>query len=293
MRGNGKGSAIYTVRPDGLGLALLSPRGSSGSGFEYRNPAWSPDGHRLAFERCSLAVNPCGSGYSLWTMRADGSQLRQIAACSNTFCPTHPSWLADGKTLVVESNSALWMIGADGERPRLFLRPPLPAGASRGGADFPYASPKTAWVAYRTFFANASDADNWSIRAVRQDGTGDQAVTTSQPQAGVRDSQIEDMPSGWSPKGDLLLDIRDLWVSGTLQWSRLYVVNPSNKGTRLLAKVNVNNASFSSDGRSIAVTTNSAPHVAVVGVNGGTMRRLTTPPPGTWEWDVAWQPSTR
>lgn len=65
---------------------------------ENRDPAWSPDGQRLAF-----VSNRSGS-WEVWTMRPDGSDQRQI---THTHSPgaAHPVWSPDGQWILFLSRA--------------------------------------------------------------------------------------------------------------------------------------------------------------------------------------------
>lgn len=59
---------VVVVRADGSGETVLTH-----SGGDKNSPAWSPDGSRIVF---SLAVGD--DTYDLWTMKADGTGVRQL-----------------------------------------------------------------------------------------------------------------------------------------------------------------------------------------------------------------------
>jgi Tol biopolymer transport system component len=61
---------IYTVRPDGTGLQRVRRESKRSYSFE---PVWSPDGSRIAMVHGTRHTFP-----HIWTMRADGTDLRQI-----------------------------------------------------------------------------------------------------------------------------------------------------------------------------------------------------------------------
>ena len=92
---------IYTVNTDGSFLTQL---------VQGTDPAWSPDGKRLAF-----TANYAGNN-DIYTMDANGGNLTQI-----TFSPSddrEPCWSPDGNWIAFASDRAgnpdIWIIGADG-----------------------------------------------------------------------------------------------------------------------------------------------------------------------------------
>src|ERR687895_2844660 len=70
---------LFVVRPDGSGLRRLTRRGGA-------EPAWAPDGKRIAFAR----------GRNVYVMRADGSRLRRLTRRGGVT----PVWSPDGKWLL-------------------------------------------------------------------------------------------------------------------------------------------------------------------------------------------------
>ncbi len=78
----GPGS-IWTVAADGSDLRRLT------SGFDARDPAWSPNGVRIVFTRVDA------TGWHLWTMNAaDGAKLRRFT--TGPALDFEPSWSPDG-----------------------------------------------------------------------------------------------------------------------------------------------------------------------------------------------------
>ena len=66
---------IWQVNADGTGLHELLHATSDGNGFDD-GPAFTPDGQHIVFTRCC----PKNSGYSLWIMNADGTNLKKLTS---------------------------------------------------------------------------------------------------------------------------------------------------------------------------------------------------------------------
>ena len=70
----GRSENVFTVRPDGSHLKKLTH--DKGGVVESNNPAWSPDGKRIAFLRGDPDGDPPTA--DLYTMRADGTHVRRV-----------------------------------------------------------------------------------------------------------------------------------------------------------------------------------------------------------------------
>jgi Tol biopolymer transport system component len=79
---------LWTIRPDGSGLTRLT-RTATREG----NPAWSPDGTKLAYD----------SRGSIFVANADGKDARNITAVGSEpdvgNCDSEPTWSPDGKQI--------------------------------------------------------------------------------------------------------------------------------------------------------------------------------------------------
>ncbi|MFI5955405.1 TolB family protein [Cryptosporangium sp. NPDC051539] len=69
---------IVEMRADGSNETALTS-----SGGDKNSPAWSPDGSTIVFSYTSAKAMQQGDTYDLWTMKADGSRLKQLTSTKN------------------------------------------------------------------------------------------------------------------------------------------------------------------------------------------------------------------
>jgi WD40-like Beta Propeller Repeat len=92
---------IYTINPDGSGLANLT--NSPGDDF---NPSWSANGNYIVFESLREAVN----GAQIYWMRADGTKQTHVPFPERG----SPRFSADGTEIAFNEGHSLALIQSDG-----------------------------------------------------------------------------------------------------------------------------------------------------------------------------------
>jgi TolB protein len=77
---------IYSIEPDGAGLLQLTS-----NAVDDDDPAWSPDGTRIAFVRTGSCQTACKA---IWVMDADGTGQTAVTGWSNAIADTAPVWVS-------------------------------------------------------------------------------------------------------------------------------------------------------------------------------------------------------
>jgi TolB protein len=286
--------SIYTIAPDGSGERRVTrpPRGVSDV-----QPDWSKDGSRIVFQR-EFPDKP----YESWSVRPDGSDLRQAdAECPEGIPPSQiceenePAWSPNGRLAFSWAYgrlkqirgeewievSAIAVMDSDGSNVRQLTQLKRPTTSED---QQPVWSPDGRRIAFQRENSTARPVGRRAIFVVNADGTGVRRLTPWSIDAG-------DHPD-WSPDGRrILFRSRSFDDTGT----NLYTVRPDGTGltqvTRFPRTTEVLSASFSPDGKWIVVSRTGRgglPDLFAVRPDGTGLRPITR----TTRWESApdWGP---
>lgn len=268
--------SVGTVSPDGGPESTLVTDGLE--------PAWSPDGKRLAF------VSRRSGDYDLYVAGADGSNLRELTRRGTD--ESAPAWSPDGKRLVFVRGSAggysqederfgIYVVNADGSHLRRVTK--------RAGyfQRAPTWSPNGKWIAFLLEDSVEVMQTELDLYLVHPNGRRLHPLTQT---AADEDS------ASWSPDGTRLLFDRDRDGSGGHD---VGVLNLRTRTTRLLIAGATDDAepTWSPDGTMIAFTRWTYPPddpdfnprgaIYLADANGKNVRRLTID--SNDAWGAAWQ----
>ena len=238
--GNLDNADIEVVNADGSGLRSLTGT----SPFQNLQPAWSPDGSRIAFSSDrDNAQRETHTHFEVYVMNADGSGVRRLTF-SNTQGngASSPHWSPDGRRIVfaddlTNGNSALYVMNSDGSGIR---RLTSDADVAAGVQEvFPAWSP-----------------DGNRIAFIRHPSTGptDLVLRNLDGSHPVVAGQAFGQPA-WSPDGrHLAVHVED----AATKTSRIEVLAADGSGATTIVSVPepavATNAAWSHDGTAVAFT---------------------------------------
>ena len=236
-----------------LGASGGKPRNLTANEVDDTDPAWAPDGRRIAFVR----------GGDLYVMDAAGSHVRRLTRTAAA--ESDPAWSPDGRRLAfarrVGRVAQIFVSDPDGRHAQQITR-------EEAGAEDP------AWSPDGRRLAGSSGGVVFTIAL---DGSNLQRLPPAQ------EDDPGDTEPAWSPDGRTIAFSRALFALGT---SAIWVANADGTGERRLVG-EASTPAWSPDGRRLAFVRRphlvqdkdgiyevGGPTVAVVAAGGGPKRNL-------------------
>lgn len=148
-----QGGDLWTISPTGF----LAHRLTRTPDVTESAPAWSPRGLRIAYTAEPASAGPSDREHSIWTIRIDGRQARDLSAVTPAapgLEDANPDWSPDGAQIVFDTRRGeselvngpgIWVMQADGSAPHV-----LSEGGYHIGSSNPVFSPDGRQIAEAT-----------------------------------------------------------------------------------------------------------------------------------------------
>jgi Tol biopolymer transport system component len=245
---------------ESTGIASMNPDGSGQWGVELQvgdtQPAWSPDGTKLA------VVTHWAGRNGIELLQPNGDALGMLTTDGGD---AFPAWSSDGKTVAFTNGPNVFLIGADGSNRRK-----LTSDDVFGFAYRPTWSADGTTIAYASFRGSGGT----HIYAVNV-ATGMETALTS--------GFTYDAAPAWSPDGSTIV-----FTSARGPDEGIYAMNADGTGVRMLTSgtIYADDAAWSPDGTQIAFTSNS--QIWVMNADGGNPHQIGKS--NDYDGYPAWQP---
>jgi tricorn protease-like protein len=290
----GVGCSIPLLCAGMLSILVFAGLFTGEAGDVDENPAWSPDGRRIAFDS-----NRDGN-FDIFVMNSDGSEVVQLtrsltAALSDwiwvhTASDGHPAWSPDGSQIIFVSsrdNGMMTYVDTD-----IYVMEADGAGMANLTHGYSSVEYRPNWSPDGKSIVFEGDRDpaqrspdtvelNWDLYVVNADGSGVQRLTF----ASVPEGQ-----AAWSPDGTQLA-----YASEWEDRCDIYVMEPSGRNFLQLTSGpgSAEEPDWSPDGSWIVFSSDrdGSWHLYVMGANGSNVTQLTFGPGNDHQPD--WSPDGR
>jgi len=223
--------AIYEMNADGGAQHRLTDAETDVSKpeglFFQVEPAWSPDGAKIAF---SSGRN---GSFDIYVMNADGTGTARLTSTRKD--ESHPTWSADGGAIAFARAQDIYVMNVDGSDARRISD--LDAEEAE-----PAWSPDSKWIAYVRRDPGTDVRDLWIMKP---DGAGARRVTSL---------HANSVNPAWSPDSTRIAFASN--VLGPLY--DIFMVTVGEKGVRRLSRVGPDafEPAWSPDGTKVAFSQN-------------------------------------
>jgi TolB protein len=256
---------LFTATSDGTGV-----RGLTDNAVQDTEPAWSPDGSRIAFVRRNVS-GPFGRwtfNEEIYVMHADGSGVRRLTRHGGE--DTSPAWSPDGSRLAFVRRTGragldlYTMRAAGGGVRRLTTR-----------SSF-FADPAWSPDGRTLLFASADTGNGGPLYAL--DRSSGRTRRLSPPGATYA-------TPAWSPRGDRIAFVKVTHCGGSCSLTDAWVMNRDGSGARELA-TGAHHVAWSPDGRLLLIDSGTVEALRA----DGSGRIRVTPESGAHDATPDWQP---
>ncbi|MDQ3573064.1 MAG: hypothetical protein M3383_09430 [Actinomycetota bacterium] len=279
---------VYTINPDGTGQVFLtdnpvrSPTDPPGFFNDDTDPAFSPDGKKIAFDSLRSGSD------DVYTMNSDGSGVTRVTAIAGIDVPI--GWSADGSKIYLETtrtgNYEVFSINSDGASPTNLTN--LPGATDVGPRGSPDGTKIVFWSNRDRAPGAPQQGGNFEIYSMNADGSGVARLTTN---------PTNDFNPDWSPDGRQIVFERAV----TGQPNQIFRMNADGTGVTQLTNNPVGRNTqpiWSPDGKRIVFQSlrDSPPSplpanndvFTMNATDGSDVRRLTTAPgtDGGCDWQA-------
>ena len=287
---------LWVVRPDGGGARRVV----AGRGWD-EDPAWSPDGGRIAFDKALYEAGQREDvlkSIDVWTVGGDGRGRRNVTQDGSAALP---AWSPKGNALAFVRGDGVFVISPNGSARRQIGRradATKPAW-SPDGSHVAYTTPGEVWLAGpggsgQRRLAEGASSDTRAIWS--PDGRSLSYAGSNGKRFGVFVVKVRggrprllsrlDEQAIWSPDGRRLALVR----AGSPRQAGIFLAGPDGRGERRLTRGLDSEPVWSPDGRRLAFRRGLlVGDIYVVSIDGSHLRNLTRTPKLD-ERQPAWQP---